>query len=131
MVSINPYRGMAEKAIEMDRVYSAVCKPRPEHVFFRWRDNIYKGSIQRIFSERPEIVLVSRSINPFEAELAETMRVLDSENDRPDLNIPDDIGLEGVYALLHIEGGDVRSPTDEEMEYFHKNKPAMIDFKLF
>ncbi len=124
MVSKNPYFDDAVALVERDEAYSSMM-PGTEHVFFRWKGEFYKGSIHRVLSKRPEIAIISRSSHPYETELVETIRSIDDENERPDVNIPDDTEFKDIFAVLHIEGKNARLPTPEEMEYFRKHNPEL------
>ncbi len=118
MVSKNPYFDDAVALVERDKFYSSML-PGTEHVFFRWKGELYKGSIHRGLKERPEIAAISRSSNPYETELVETIRSIDDENERPFVDIPDDTQFtNGLTAVLHIEDKNARLLTPDDMEYF-------------
>ncbi len=128
MVSKNPYMEEALFQIERDKEYSSMA-PTTEHVFFNWRSDIYKGSINIPFDKRPEIAIISRSNHLYELEVVEAIRALDSENERPYVDIADEI--EDAITVAHIENRKVTPLNSEEDDYFQKNKPiiAFLDLK--
>lgn len=131
MVSKKPHLKIAQDIVGRDIVYSAICKPKPEHVFFKWRGQVYKGSMQHFFEEKPEIAVISNSTHPYEAELVETIRSIDTENERPDVDIPDYIDLEKrKFTVLCIKGNSADSLTPEQKGYFQKHKPNIVDIDI-
>ena len=119
------YLSDARSVVERDKIYSIKCEPKPEHVFFKWRGKFYKGSIQRMFSEMPDIGIITKSTHPYEKELVDTIRAIDRENERPDIEVSDAIELKNVPMAVSIKENKLGPLTDKEIEYIQKQKPII------
>jgi hypothetical protein len=118
------YRALAQGVVERDRHYSKVCMPTPEHVFLRWRGGVYKGSLQRFFSERPEIVYMTKSRHPYEPELADAIRSIDP--DRQDFEVPHDADISMINHLMQVDGNRLMMPTSEQRKFFREHGPGAM-----
>jgi len=129
MVSENiDYDALAQEVVNRDRYYSAVCNPEPEHVFIRWRDAVYKGSLQRFFEKRQEIVYMTKSSRPYGQRLVEAIRRIDPG--RQDFEVPDNVDVSGTAYPMQTDGNRLLPLTEEQRMYFKEHSPAIVDIDI-